>query len=203
MSRCQTVSRPLARHLSRHHGAALRSFTSSTTHANDMHREDQKQPGPLELDPETVLPEFEEFLRRAGKMPIGSQRRRAAKRTTGNIPFEQLPYQAFQEARKILAADREEKIAKIKEQGAKIALLEAKSPDEVTGGQAGRNARLDSLRRHVEQLKILADVNDPAVKKRFEDGLGESTETLTPTSPGCHCRCPMLLTSRPCFSRGH
>jgi len=45
-------------------------------------------------------------------------------------------------------------------------------PAAVRGGQRMRDTRLASLRRHVERLKILADANDPLVKKRFEDGLG-------------------------------
>lgn len=94
-------------------------------------------------------------------------------RTTANIPFEQLPYQAFQEARAILAADRQEKIAKIKEELAKIAALEKKDAALVKGGQPMKETKLASLRRYVEQLKIQADINDPLVKKRFEDGLGK------------------------------
>lgn len=93
-------------------------------------------------------------------------------RTTDDIPFEQLPYQAFQEARKILAADREDKLSKIRVELEKLALLEKKNPEEVKGGQAMKDTKLASLRREVERLKLLADANDPLVKKRFEDGLG-------------------------------
>ena len=52
--------------------------------------------------------------------------------------------------------------------------LESKEPADIKGGQQKKDARLDSFRRQVERLKILADVNDPLVKKRFEDGLGIS-----------------------------
>ncbi|KJK74666.1 hypothetical protein H634G_09977 [Metarhizium anisopliae BRIP 53293] len=111
-------------------------------------------------------------------MPIGSRRRRMAMRTTQNIPFEQLPYQAFQEARKILAADREDKLAKIKAELDKIAKLEAKDAADVKGGQKMKDVKLASLRREVERLKLLADANDPLVKKRFEDGLGDMNKPI-------------------------
>lgn len=126
------------------------------------------------MDPDSVLPEFEAMLMKSGKMPIGSRRRRIAMRSIpDNMPFEQLPYQAFQEARKILAADREVKIQSIREELAKISHLEAKNPLEIKGGQEMKDTKLASLRRHVEELKILADINDPVVKKRFEDGVGK------------------------------
>jgi large subunit ribosomal protein L35 len=195
MSRCQAVSRPLARQISRQtqqqQCLAIRSFSTTVGRANAAEvtetsasqgtDQQQAQPGPLDLDPDTVLPEFEAALIRAGKMPVGSQRRRMARRTTADLPFEQLPYQAFQEARKILAADREEKLVKIREEAAKIAWLEAKNPDEMKGGQARKDVRLASLKKYMEELKILADVNDPVVKKRFEDGLGKLRK--------CHAQC--------------
>lgn len=136
------------------------------------------------MDPDTVLPEFEAQLIKAGRMPIGSRRRRMAIRSLPDepLPFEQLPYQAFQEARRILAADREDKLRQIREALGKIAWLEARSADQVPGGEYMKETRLASLRRHLEDLKILADVNDPVIKKRFEDGLGEFY--LSPPSPG-------------------
>ncbi|KAF7544469.1 hypothetical protein G7Z17_g9926 [Cylindrodendrum hubeiense] len=133
---------------------------------------------PLDLDPNTVLPEFEEQLVRAGKMPIGSRRRRVAIRTTTDIPFEHLPYQAFQDARKILAADREQKLAQITQTLNKISLLEQKDAAAVKGGEERKNTKLASLRRHADELKILADANDPIVKKRFEDGLGDMNKPI-------------------------
>ncbi len=133
-----------------------------------------QQPSSLDLDPDTVLPEFEGSLIKAGKMPIGSRRRRVAMRSIPeSIPFEQLPYQTFQEARKILMADREDKLQRIRTELDKISNLEAKEADQVKGGQYMKDTKLASLRRHVEELKILADINDPVVKKRFEDGLGK------------------------------
>lgn len=109
---------------------------------------------------------------KSGLSPVGSRRRRLAIRTTDNIPFEQLPYQAFQEARKILASDRDQKIAKIKVESEKLSKLLSTDASEV-GGQQAKDAKVLGLRRLIERLKILADINDPIVKKRFEDGLGQ------------------------------
>lgn len=181
MSRCQSVARPLARHLSRPHQqqCLIRPFTTTTSKSAADPQEPSassapaQTPSPLDMDPDSVLPEFEAMLIKSGKMPIGSRRRRVAMRSIpDNIPFEQLPYQAFQEARKILAADREDKLQRIRAEVDKIAKLEAKNPLEIKGGQEMKDTRLASLRRHVEELKILADANDPVVKKRFEDGTG-------------------------------
>jgi large subunit ribosomal protein L35 len=137
-------------------------------------QEQSQTPGPLDLDPNTVLPEFEAQLMKEGRIPIGSRRRRVAMRTTGDLAFEQLPYQTFQEARKILAADRQEKLDKIKATMEKIAALENEDASKVKGGEKTKNIRLGSLRKEIERLKIIADINDPLVKKRFEDGLGMS-----------------------------
>jgi large subunit ribosomal protein L35 len=119
---------------------------------------------------------------------LGSRRRRAALATTGDIPFEQLPYQCFQEARKILGQDREEKVAKIVAETAKIKRLEAADASTFRGGEAYKQKRLESLREHVERLKILADINDPLVKRRFEDGQGAFACPLdtssAPANPG-------------------
>ncbi|KAF7561024.1 hypothetical protein G7046_g3119 [Stylonectria norvegica] len=185
MSRCQAVARPLARQLRQQ--CVLRPFHTGAARAAELQTQEPAQTttppppvamNPLDLDPNTVLPEFEDQLVRAGKMPIGSRRRRVAIRTTGDLPFEHLPYQAFQEARKILAIDREEKLAGIAKEVKKITALEAKDAAEVQGGQAMKDVKLASLRRHVERLKILADVNDPLVKKRYEDGLGDMNKPI-------------------------
>lgn len=188
MSRCGAVARPLARQL-----LPLRRFTTTATARQQQQQQQHQneassssasttsssstpaqQPSPLDLDPDTVLPEFEAPLIKAGKMPVGSRRRRVALRsiTDLGLPFEQLPYQAFQEARAVLAADRADKLGQIRTQLGRIARLEGADPAAVRGGQRMRDTRLASLRRHVERLKILADANDPLVKKRFEDGLG-------------------------------
>ena len=104
-------------------------------------------------------------------MPIGSRRRRAALQTASNIPFEQLPYQCFQEARKILAADREKKLIQIEEERKRIAKVH-ETPIEKLGGEASKKGKLIAMHKYLEELKILADINDPMVKKRFEDGDG-------------------------------
>jgi large subunit ribosomal protein L35 len=114
------------------------------------------------------------LAQQGGTPPVGSRRRRMALLTSQNIPFEQLPYQCFQEARKILAADREEKIAQIAKEVEKIRRLEALDADKVNGGEKGKQQRIAMMRMEVEKLKILADINDPLVKRRFEDGLGTS-----------------------------
>ncbi|QUC22853.1 uncharacterized protein UV8b_07094 [Ustilaginoidea virens] len=180
MSRCQAVARPLAR--PSRLPCAIRLFTAGAPRAADVQEQSasavSKEPSALDLDPNTVLPEFEAQLIKAGKVPIGSRRRRVAMRITSNIPFEQLPYQAFQEARKILAADRQDKLAKISVELEKIAKLEQKDAAQVKGGQKMKDVKLASLRREVERLKLLADINDPLVKKRFEDGLGDMNKPI-------------------------
>ncbi|KAL1872309.1 hypothetical protein VTK73DRAFT_1619 [Phialemonium thermophilum] len=131
------------------------------------------------LDPNTTTLRWaERRLIKAGTPPIGSRRRRVAIRTSQNIPFEQLPYQCFQEARKILNEDRQEKLAKIVEQNEKIQRLEETDASAFRGGEAFKQRRLESMRRYVEQLKILADINDPLVKRRFEDGLGDMNKPI-------------------------
>lgn len=90
------------------------------------------------------------------------------------VPFEQLPYQCFQEARNVLSEDREEKIAQISKMRKRIANLEA-TDAAAAGGEPHKQHRLFSMRNELENLKILADINDPMVKKRFEDGLGMFT----------------------------
>lgn len=42
------------------------------------------------------------------------------------------------------------------------------------GGEARKFGKLVAMHKYLEHLKILADSNDPVIKKRFEDGLGNS-----------------------------
>lgn len=130
-------------------------------------------PPPDRLDPRTVTrPREERKLLRSRVFPIGSRRRRAALKSSQNIPFEQLPYQCFQEARKILQDDRQEKLKLIElERGRIQRLLEQPTNDATSASR--KEIRLSSMRRHLEWLKIQADINDPLVKKKFEDGQGE------------------------------
>lgn len=101
-------------------------------------------------------------------------------------PFEQLPFQCFQEARKVLIEDRQEKLKQIDTMRARIARLqEANGPDLHKGGEPYKQKRLASMRKELEHLKILADINDPNVKRRFEDKKGQyilpaSNTSLTP-----------------------
>lgn len=125
------------------------------------------------LDPNTTtLPWAEKKLIKMGINPVGSRRRRAAVRQTLNIPFEQLPYHCFQEARKLLAEDRAQKLDAIRKAYERLKAVEAQSADIYRGGEDYKFKKLRSLRRHLEYLKVQADMNDPAVKRKFEDGFG-------------------------------
>jgi large subunit ribosomal protein L35 len=84
-----------------------------------------------------------------------------------------MPYQCFQEARKVLQEDREEKIEKITEMRRRIARWQNIPADEF-GGDYVKKGKLVRMQKHLEELKILADINDPVIKKRFEDGMGKS-----------------------------
>jgi large subunit ribosomal protein L35 len=137
-------------------------------------------PAPLvptaELDPNLVATVSEEkrLIKHRNLYPVGSRRRRAALSSgKDNIPFEQLPYQCFQEARNVLAQDREEKMQAIAKMRKRIAHVEGLDA-AAAGGEPHKQHRLFSMRKELENLKILADINDPMVKKRFEDGLGMS-----------------------------
>lgn len=127
------------------------------------------------MDPNTTtLPWAEKKLLKKGIDPIGSRRRRAAIRQTLSIPFEQLPYHCFQEARKLLAEDREQKLDGIRKAYQKLKTAEAQPAESYRGGEDYKFKRLRSLRKHLEYLKVQADMNDPAVKRKFEDGFGMS-----------------------------
>lgn len=126
------------------------------------------------LDPEMVENKKQErrLLRREGVQPVGSRRRRAALRlstirNTEEIPFEQLPYQCFQEARKFLQEDRMEKLKEIKHQQQRIQAVAASDASE----QSKRD-RIARMKMHTNHLIIQADINDPTVKRKFEDGQG-------------------------------
>ena len=157
-----------------HASQPIRTFTTSSTSREQAQVESSpKESFYRSPDPATVfVPRLERRLTRAGTPPIGSRRRRIALKDTGNVPFEQLPYQCFQEARKVLLADREEKLKQIETERARIARLREQDA-EVSGGERRKQNRLRSMSITLEKLKILADINDPAVKRRFEDGLGK------------------------------
>ncbi|EEH40497.1 mitochondrial 54S ribosomal protein YmL35 [Paracoccidioides lutzii Pb01] len=182
MTHCELASRPLfqcLRHTYKNTFPAVqlpfsRSFSSTPADKEEAQTETgPSQPFYRAPDPALVTsPQLERRLLRAGNPPIGSRRRRAALQDSPNIPFELLPYQCFQEARKVLLEDREEKIKQIETESGRIARLRAADPATV-GGELQKNNRLRSMEKHLEYLKIQADINDPVIKKRFEDGLGD------------------------------
>lgn len=109
----------------------------------------------------------------------GSRRRRAAVATSSDLPFEQLPYQCFQEALKVLAEDRAEKVVQIEEYRGRVRrelerLRAAEAAEGHTNALHGLRLKIRNMKQHLEWLKVQADVNDPQVKRRFEDGLGQS-----------------------------
>lgn len=156
--------------------------TTSPANAEAQTQASPKQAYYKNPDPLTVTsPRLERKLTRSGRPPIGSRRRRAALQTSQNIPFEELPYQCFQEARKILQADRAEKLQQIETERARILRLRATTSQNEAEEKA-KQRRLQSMEAHLEDLKIKADINDPLVKRRFEDGLGKK---LRQSSEGC------------------
>ncbi|KAI5287115.1 hypothetical protein KEM52_001745 [Ascosphaera acerosa] len=129
-------------------------------------------------DPALVVsPRLERRLVRAGTPPIGSRRRRAALQTSANIPFEQLPYQCFQEARKVLLEDRAEKLKLIEAERARLERVRA-APAQQFGGEYHKFMKVDGIQRYLEKLKVLADINDPVVRRKFEDGQGDMSKPI-------------------------
>ncbi|KAL9622128.1 MAG: hypothetical protein Q9160_003471 [Pyrenula sp. 1 TL-2023] len=112
-------------------------------------------------------------------LPPGPRRLRFLQRTQSSpgIPFSQLPYQCFQEARKILEQDRAEKLLEIETQRGRIARLK-ETDASVSGGEFRKRNRIFSMQRYLEELKVKADVNDPMVRKRFEDGEGDMNKPI-------------------------
>ncbi|KAL9051340.1 MAG: hypothetical protein Q9162_006095 [Coniocarpon cinnabarinum] len=121
---------------------------------------------------------LERVLMRQGRPPIGSRRRRAALSSSDNIPFEQLPYQCFQEARQILQEDRAEKLADITKMRARIERVKLQEVGRSRNAILFKERRLLSMMQRLEKLKILADINDPLVKKQFEDGEGDMNKPI-------------------------
>ncbi|KAK5113752.1 hypothetical protein LTR85_010769 [Meristemomyces frigidus] len=135
-------------------------------------------PKPKLRDPNTVSTRAAEqqLIQHQRITPVGSRRRRAAIASTSNIPFSELPYQCFQEARALLQADRKEKLEVIRAQRERIERLKAK--DVAPQDEAHKEKRLVDMRRKLEEQKILADINDPVVKRKFEDGEGDLTKPI-------------------------
>ncbi|KIX08474.1 uncharacterized protein Z518_03130 [Rhinocladiella mackenziei CBS 650.93] len=168
--RSLAIEKPLSR-------TATRSFTTTVSAREEA--QVQKPSFYRNPDPATVyVPRLERKLMRAGRPPIGSRRRRAALAQSAGIPFDQLPYQCFQEARKILIADRAEKLKKIDTERARIARLKDVDASTFPGGEMYKQKRLASMQAELERLKILADINDPDVKRRFENGRGDMNKPI-------------------------
>ncbi|CAG8930988.1 unnamed protein product [Penicillium salamii] len=184
MVHCERASKPLLQCLrgSYSRGVAgvqlqTRAF-QSTANVREAETEAPSQPFHKAPDPALVTsPRLERRLLRQGTTPIGSRRRRAALQTTDSIPFEQLPYQCFQEARKVLLADREEKLKEIETMQQRIARQQA-LPVEEAGGAKAQKSRVTAMQLHLERLKVLADINDPSVKRRFEDNEGDMSKPI-------------------------
>lgn len=104
---------------------------------------------------------------------VRTRRLRAVQQQLGDSgpKWEEMPYQCFQEARKFLLEDRQEKLKQIQTQREKMARIQAQ--EVAPQDESYRQKRLTSMRKRLEELKIHADINDPLVKKRFEDGNGE------------------------------
>ncbi|GME28781.1 Phosphatidylethanolamine-binding protein PEBP [Neofusicoccum parvum] len=160
-----------------------RAFTSTAAASEEAQVQKQQasssySAAAANLDPNTVSTRRDEAkLISSGVQPIGSRRRRAVLQQSQGIPFEQLPYQCFQEARKILKSDREEKLKQIEKLRARIVHIEAQDPS-VSGGEREKHVRLTSLRNDLEKLKIQADINDPIIKKKFEDGEADMNKPI-------------------------
>lgn len=136
------------------------------------------------LDPQMVENKKQErrLIRREHIQPVGSRRRRAALRLSSirkaiEIPFEQLPYQCFQEARKVLAEDREQKLKEIATQQTRIKKV-SELNTTTAGGSLAKENRIRSMKNHLDDLIILADINDPVVKRKFEDGQGDMNKPI-------------------------
>lgn len=144
-----------------------RSFRVTTTGQSEASHQSITDPPPLE--PSLLPTQTEEgALLETKERPLGTRRPRRP------LPFAQQPYQCFQEARKLLAADREEKLKLIEEERKRIAKWQARDAAEC-GGEASKKGRLVAMHLHLQRLKILADINDPVIKMRFEDGLGKDS----------------------------
>ncbi|KAL5343131.1 phosphatidylethanolamine-binding protein [Aspergillus crustosus] len=185
MAHCERASRPLIqclhktsiRGLSSVQLQTTRAFQTTTIVRDEVQTEPASQPFHKAPDPRLVSsPRLERRLMRQGILPIGSRRRRAALQDSSSIPFEELPFQCFQEARKILLADREEKLKEITTTSEKITKILALP--EAEQKKTSNRSRLGALEIHLEKLKVHADINDPLVKKRFEDGHGDMSKPI-------------------------
>lgn len=180
MAAFEKGARPLARCLqcTKHDRMSLpiRSFTTSrpalleTTTPSEPTASTPPPTGTLNAETVSKPAQERRLVDETGKQPVASRRRRHMLKQTQNIPFEQLPFQCFQEARKILQEDRTEKLEEIRVQRERIERLKAQNVAPQDEGR--RNHRLKSMRERLEHTKLLADINDPVVKRTFEDKQG-------------------------------
>ncbi|KAL3470144.1 phosphatidylethanolamine-binding protein [Aspergillus californicus] len=181
MAHCERAARLLIQCLQK---SSMRSLQLQSTRAFQttaiVREEAQTEPTQAfykSPDPTLVSsPRLERRLIRQGILPVGSRRRRAALQDSDNLPFEQLPFQCFQEARKIILSDREEKLKEITTTSEKIAKLQALPEEERK--KISTTSRLSALKHHLERLQVLAEINDPLVKRQFEDGQGDMTKPI-------------------------
>ncbi|KAF2127019.1 PEBP-like protein [Dothidotthia symphoricarpi CBS 119687] len=189
MASLRPSMRPLSACLRCVRPAPRRLLSSTAVAREELHTRPSPDAAPAymldwgALDPQTVETKKQErrLLRREHVQPVGSRRRRAVLRRSANrapeVPFEQLPYQCFQEARKVLLDDRQEKLRDMETQQLRIQNLADQDP-AVSGGAARKDARLRSMKAHLHDLVILADINDPVVKRKFEDGQGDMNKPI-------------------------
>jgi large subunit ribosomal protein L35 len=193
MSNYGVASKPLLQCLRQSYGKSIsiaslqsaRSFQTTAVSHEEAQTEDTAaaaaKPEPFYKTPDPSLvssPRLEKRLIRSGVSLVGSRRRRAALQGSENLPFELLPYQCFQEARKVLQADREEKLKSISREQARIERLQALT-DEQAGGANVKRSKLGSMEKHLNNLKVWADINDPSIKRKFEDGEGTFLLNIT------------------------
>ena len=147
-----------------------RSFTAST-HRKDESLEPASSPAPSPppITPNTISTPPKE--RQISAYIKGPRRRRGVILPFDAMPFEQMPYQCFQEARAVLAEERVRKLAEIETMKKRIARWQD-VPASDLGGEYVKKGKLVRMQNYLEKLKILADSNDPVIKKRFEDGMG-------------------------------
>lgn len=72
----------------------------------------------------------------------------------------------------MLAEDRAEKLELIKKAYQRLKNAEAMPAEKYSGGEDLKKKTVLSLRNYLDYLKVQADINDPAVQRRFEDGFG-------------------------------
>lgn len=103
-----------------------------------------------------------------GQSSASSRRLRGATRFSKIL---RQPYQCYQEALKIIQADREVKLKQIKLEQERIARVKAQDLSQTL-----RKKKLNAMEKHLEYLKVLTDINDPEIKRRFEERRGTSPQ---------------------------